>query len=64
MNYKIGLSEAKIVDSLKGKVDIEEPLAKAIAEVIIENNKQLVIDIPIFLNQKLKNDARKQGIRI
>ncbi len=62
MNYKIGLSEAKIVDSLKEHVDIDDSLAKAIAKVIDENNKQLVKDIPVFLDQKLKNDARRRGI--
>ncbi|WP_226677225.1 hypothetical protein [Mesobacillus jeotgali] len=62
MNYKIGLSEAKIVDSLKEQIDIDDSLAKAIAKVIDENNKQLVKDIPVFLDQKLKSDARRRGI--
>lgn len=62
MSNEIGLNKNKIVDVLKGKAEIDDKLAEAIADVIEQNNKKLAEDIPVFLAKHSKMEARKKGI--
>lgn len=64
MGYMAGISSTKIKGICEKYGIKDENLIKAITEIIAENNKMLVKDIPQESYEAMKRSARAKGINL